>query len=164
MVRSMRFTANFACALILSACLRAADASAATPVVPAGSSFQCTPRAVWDGDGPIWCAEGARVRVAGVAAREMDGTCRRNQPCPAIGAIEARNRLVALLGGPKGKLATGHILVRSPTMSCLSDGSAGGNRTAAWCVSPAIGDLPCAVVRAGGAVRWPRYWKEHHCR
>jgi hypothetical protein len=71
---------------------------------------------------------------------------------------------VALLGGPKGKLATGHILVRSPTMSCLSDGSAGGNRTAAWCVSPAIGDLSCAIVRAGGAVRWPRYWKEHHCR
>jgi hypothetical protein len=164
MVRSMRFTANLACALILSACPSPGTARAARPIIPAGSSFKCTPRAVWDGDGPIWCAEGAKVRVAGVAAREMDGTCRSNQPCPAVGAIEARDRLVALLGGPKGKLATGHILVRSPTMSCLSDGSAGGNRTAAWCVSPAIGDLSCAVVRAGGAVRWPRYWKEHRCR
>jgi endonuclease YncB( thermonuclease family) len=163
MVRSMRFTVNFACALILFACLPA-GVPAATPIVPAGSSFKCTPRAVWDGDGPIWCAEGAKVRVAGVAAREMDGTCRRNQPCPATGAIEARDRLVALLGGPKGKLGTGQVRVRSPTMTCLSGGSAGGSRTAAWCVSPAIGDLSCAVVRAGGAVRWPRYWKEHRCR
>jgi hypothetical protein len=160
----MRFTAKFACALILSNCLPPANARAATPIIAAGSPFECTPTAVWDGDGPIWCAEGPKVRVAGVAAREMDGTCRRNQPCPAISAADARNRLVSLLGGPKGTLESGHVLVRSPTMTCLSDGSAGGNRTAAWCVSPAVGDLSCAVVRAGGAVRWPRYWGAHRCQ
>jgi endonuclease YncB( thermonuclease family) len=65
------------------------DAQAQT--VPAGRTFRCTPVAVWDGDGPVWCAEGPRVRIAGVAAREMDGSCKPNQPCPSVGAGEARN-------------------------------------------------------------------------
>lgn len=43
-------------------------------VVPHGEAFECTPVAVWDGDGPIWCAEGPRLRLAGIAARELDGT------------------------------------------------------------------------------------------
>ena len=132
-------------------------------VIAAGQTFTCTPTAVWDGDGPIWCAEGPRVRIAGVAAREMDGSCRTNQPCPTVGAMDARDRLVEILGGPRGTFGTGHIAVHSPKMTCLSDGSAGGSRTAAWCVSPAVGDLSCAVVRAGGAVRWPRYWRDHRC-
>jgi hypothetical protein len=132
-------------------------------VIAAGQTFTCTPTAVWDGDGPIWCAEGPRVRIAGVAAREMDGSCRTNQPCPTVGAMDARDRLVELLGGPRGTLGTGHIAVHSAKMTCLSDGSAGGSRTAAWCVSPTVGDLSCAVVRAGGAVRWPRYWRDHRC-
>lgn len=129
----------------------------------AGQSFTCTPTAVWDGDGPIWCAEGPKIRIAGVAAREMDGTCSPGHPCPATSAVEARDRLVRLLGGPRGTLGTGHVKVRSATMHCVSDGSAGGPRTAAWCASPAFGHLSCAVVQAGGAVRWPRYWRDHRC-
>jgi endonuclease YncB( thermonuclease family) len=50
----------------------------AVTVVPAGQTFACTPVAVYDGDGPVWCAEGPRIRLAGIAAREMDGTCRSN--------------------------------------------------------------------------------------
>ena len=132
-------------------------------VVSAGRTFTCTPTAVWDGDGPIWCAEGPKVRIAGVAAREIDGTCRPNQPCPTVDAIDARDRLVRLLGGARGTLGTGHIAVRAAEMQCVSDGSAGGSRTAAWCASPDFGDLSCAVVEAGGAVRWPRYWRDHRC-
>jgi hypothetical protein len=160
----MHFIAKFACVLALSNCLPPGGTSAAPLIlVPKGVTFKCTPQAVWDGDGPIWCAEGPKVRIAGVAAREMDGTCRSNQPCPEVTAIEARDRLVALLGGAKGTLATGHVVVRSATMNCLSDGSAGGTRTAAWCVSPTVGDLSCAVSRAGGTLRWPRYWRHHRC-
>jgi hypothetical protein len=70
---------------------------------------------------------------------------------------------VQLLGGPKGKRREGHIKVRSAPMTCRSAGSAGGSRTAAWCTSPAFGDLSCAVVATGGAVRWPRYWRNHRC-
>lgn len=132
--------------------------------VPAGVSFQCTPVAVYDGDGPLWCRENdVKIRIAGVAAREMDGSCRPGQPCPAVDAITARDRLVGLLGGPRGRLREGHVVVRSATMTCRSEGSAGGARTAAWCVSPVFGDLSCAVVAAGGALRWPRFWRNHKC-
>lgn len=37
--------------------------------VAQGTSFTCTPTRVWDGDGPIWCAEGPKIRLAGIAAR-----------------------------------------------------------------------------------------------
>lgn len=47
-----------------------------TPIIAAGLAFSCTPVAVYDGDGPIWCAEGPRIRLTAIAAREMDGTCR----------------------------------------------------------------------------------------
>lgn len=133
-------------------------------VIAAGTSFACTPTAVYDGDGPIWCDEGPKVRLAGIAAREMDGTCNPGQPCPAASATAARDQLVKLLGGPRGTLATGHIKVKATTMQCRSDGGAGGSRTAAWCVTSAGVDLNCAMVRSGMALRWDRYWRGHRCR
>jgi endonuclease YncB( thermonuclease family) len=151
------------CALSVSVPISSAARELRAGVVPSGRTFQCTPSAIWDGDGPIWCEEGPKVRIAGVAAREMDGSCRTNQPCPSATAIEARDRLVQLLGGSRGVRPEGHIIVHSPTMICRSDGSAGGSRTAAWCYSPIFGDLSCAVVRTGGAVRWARYWRNHPC-
>ena len=132
-------------------------------VIPAGTRFQCTPTAVCDGDGPIWCREGPKLRIAGVAAREIDGTCKATQPCPSVSGVEARDRLVRLFGGARGRRSEGHVLVRSPAMTCHSAGPAGGGRTAAWCHSTAFGDLSCATVRAGGAVRWARYWGRHLC-
>ena len=132
-------------------------------VVTAGLTFSCTPTAVWYGDGPIWCAEGPRIRIAGVAAREIDETCKPSQPCPAVSGADARDRLVRLFGGARGKLATGHVVVRAQPMTCFSEGSAGGTRTAAWCQSPVAGDLSCAVIKAGGAIRWQRYWRDHRC-
>lgn len=170
----MRFLTKFALAMAIPlfapsepfpplATASSTEAAARRPIIPAGERFRCTPTLVWDGDGPIFCAEGPKVRIAGVAAREIDGGCRPNQPCPSVGGIEARDRLVRLLGGRKGETADGHIIVRAPAMTCTSDGSAGGSRTAAWCISPGIGDLSCAVVRVGGAIRWPRYWRDHRC-
>lgn len=135
----------------------------AAQVVPVGQTFLCTPTRIWDGDGPVWCAEGARVRVAGIAAREADGTCRSNQPCPAATAEQARDALVAVVGTPRGVGPERHVLVAGPTMTCTSEGGAGGNRTAAWCVSPRGGDVSCAMVRSGTVLTWPRYWRRHRC-
>lgn len=134
-----------------------------TPIVPAGSSFACTPTRVWDGDGPVWCAEGPRVRISGIAAREADGTCLSNQPCPNATADEAKAALVRLLGGAKGRAREGHALVAGPRLSCLSDGPAGGSRTAAKCSSPSTGDLSCAMVETGTVLKWDRYWGDHRC-
>lgn len=136
----------------------------AAAVVAAGQSFTCTPTHVWDGDGPIWCAEGPHIRISGIAAREMDGTCRTNQPCPPVTALEARDRLVSLFGGSRGTIPTGHVIVSAPAMHCRSEGSAGGSRTAAWCTLASGADLSCAMVRTGTVLRWDRYWKNHRCR
>lgn len=133
-------------------------------VIAAGLSFACTPTAVRDGDGPIWCAEGPKIRLAGIAAREMDGACRPGHPCPTSSGVAARDRLVGLLGGARGSLPTGHVRVVSGPMRCLSDGSAKGGRTAAWCITSSGVDLSCAMVRSGHAVRWDRFWRGHRCR
>jgi len=138
-------------------------ASAASEVVPEGEFFRCTPTHVWDGDGPIWCEEGPRVRLSGIAAREMDGRCYEGHPCPVASAEAARDALVALLGTAKGVGQYGHILVVGPTLQCRSDGSAGGNRTAAWCVSADNVDINCAMVNGGWALRWDLYWRDHSC-
>lgn len=133
-------------------------------IIPALALFICTPIAVYDGDGPVWCAEGPKIRLAGIAAREMDGTCRDNQPCPTVSAKQSRDYLVSLVGKRTGSLATGHITVVGPAMRCISTGSAGGGRTGAWCDSPKVGDLSCVMVKAGMALRWERFWKKHKCR
>ena len=132
-------------------------------VISAGAPFLCTPTAVWDGDGPIWCAEGPRIRLAGIAAREIDGVCKPGHPCPAASGIQARDHLVSLLGGFRGTLSTGHIIVAVDTMRCTSVGGAKGSRTAAWCTTGAGIDLSCAMVVSGYAARWGRYWRRHRC-
>ena len=142
----------------------ASIAMASVPVVPAGQTFTCTPTHVWDGDGPIWCEEGPRLRLAGIAARELDGTCSSGHPCPRASAEDARDALVALLGNPVGVSKHGHVLVVGPPLRCRSDGSAGGNRTASWCISPQSGDINCAMVNGGWALRWDRYWRDHRKR
>ena len=136
----------------------------AASIVASGQTFTCTPTHVWDGDGPVWCAEGPHLRIAGIAAREMDGTCRTNQPCPAASAIEARDALVKLMGGARGPISTGHVVVRGPRLTCRSEGGAGGNRTAAWCRLPSGADQSCAMIKTGTVLRWDRYWKGPACR
>lgn len=132
-------------------------------VIPAGQSFSCTPTAVYDGDGPIWCAEGPRIRIAGVAAREADGTCRTNHPCPTATAEQSRDALVKLLDGGRGRLKTGHVIVRAGAMRCRSTGSAGRNRTGAFCSLADGRDLSCAMMNSGTVLRWARYWGRRQC-
>lgn len=135
----------------------------AVAVIPAGHSFLCTPTRVWDGDGPVWCTEGPRIRLSGIAAKELDGTCSDGHPCPDTDAISARDALVRLIGTPIGQTREGHILVRGPSMVCQSGGSAGGNRTAAFCVSPWSGDISCEMVEGGWAAKWEKFWRGHRC-
>lgn len=135
----------------------------AAVAVPAGTTFRCTPTRVWDGDGPLWCAEGPRIRLSGIAARESDGNCRSNQPCPSATAEAARDALVRLVGTPLGRSREGHVLVKGPALTCRSLGNGKGARTAAWCTSPQIGDLSCAMVATGTVLKWQRYWRGHRC-
>jgi len=147
----------------LIAAFFASASFADVPIIPRGETFTCTPTHVWDGDGPVWCSEGPRLRLAGIAARELDGSCSSGHPCPAVSGIEGRDALVDLLGTQTGVGRHGHILINGPTLHCRSDGPAGGNRTASWCVSPRHGDINCAMVRGGWALQWDRYWRDHSC-
>ena len=137
--------------------------AAVSLIVPAGETFSCTPVRVWDGDGPLWCAEGPRIRLAGIAAREHDETCRSNQPCPVASAEQSRDALVRIIGKARGFAPEGHVLVSGSTLTCKSEGGAGGKRTAAWCNSPQKGDVSCAMIRTGTVLPWQRYWRDHHC-
>lgn len=136
---------------------------ASAAALPLGTKFTCTPERVYDGDGPIWCREGPRLRLGGIAAREMDGSCRLGHPCPNADAREARDVLVSLLGGARGVAPEGHILVAGSELTCVSDGSAGGSRTAAWCSLPDGRSLNCSMIATGTVGVWPRYFGSRRC-
>lgn len=136
--------------------------------VVTGLLFLCTPVAVYDGDGPVWCAEGPKLRIAGIAAREMDGHCRSSpaqgsQPCPRASGTQARDALVTLLGGARGTSLEGHVIVRSPPLRCRSAGDARYGRTAAFCTLPDGRDLSCAMLATGTVLRWARFAGNLRC-
>lgn len=166
----LRGVAIMAMALALSVCDRG-ETLQVDLVPPAGSRFTCAPAMVWDEDS-FTCSDGRKVRVSGIAAREVervggtmrDAGCRPGHPCPATDGIKARDGLVRLLGGARGHLPTGHVAVDGPSLSCVLTGGAGGKRVGAWCRSPRVGDLSCAMVRGGHVLRWDRYWRGHRCR
>jgi endonuclease YncB( thermonuclease family) len=118
-----------------------------------GNNFSCTVASVTDGD-TFRCAEtGAdgrqiRVRLAGIAARERDGTCLVGHPCPTASADAATAEME--------RLASGQVL------SCDPNGTTFG-RIAAFCVRSDGTDLSCAMIESGTVERWDRYWGAHRC-
>ena len=117
-------------------------------LAPADVPFACTVASVHDGDGPIHCREvdadgrTIRIRLSGIAAREMDGSCRPGHPCPAASAEAARDSLRRLA---QGQQLTCHYVGRSY------------GRAVAWCSRADGVDLSCAQIRAGVALRWERF-------
>ena len=112
----------------------------------AGSHFTCTVLSVYDGDGPINCAETdtegqpVSVRLRGIEAREADDSCQADI-CPAATGAEAKAHLT--------RLAVGRL-------QCESFGPS-YNRVDASCRNPAGVDISCEMVRSGTASRWPEY-------
>jgi endonuclease YncB( thermonuclease family) len=104
--------------------------------------FPCTVIRVHDGDGPLWCSEGPRIRLSGIAARELDQTCLPGHPCPAASGNEARAMLESLALGKA-------LWCRQLGMSY--------KRTVALCSTPEGRDLSCLMVRSGMALRWPKH-------
>lgn len=81
-------------------------ALSAVPIVLSGETFSCTPTHVWDGDGPIWCEEGPRIRLSGIAAREMDGPCSDATPAPQQVASRHVMRLCGWSASQSAKVST----------------------------------------------------------
>ena len=106
--------------------------------------FSCQVSSVTDGD-TLRCADGVRVRLHAVAARETDETCSVGHPCPAASGASARAEL--------GRL------VRGGALSCQAIGQS-YERVTAICWSAAEVEVNCAMIRSGTAVIWDRFNRE----
>lgn len=107
-------------------------------------AFACAVVAVVDAD-TIRCQSGVRVRIAGISARERDGTC--NSPrCPAMLHTEAKSIV--------------ERITYRRELACDPVGHS-YNRIVADCRLPRDGWLSCAIIAGGAAVRWDRYWREY---
>jgi endonuclease YncB( thermonuclease family) len=111
-------------------------------LLASASVFLCTVTGVHDGDGPIYCAGGPKVRLTAVTARELDGTCSPGHPCPAATAQEARAAL--------------DRLTRGRTLRCEQTGTS-YKRVTAWCWRADGREINCEMVRSGTAACWRKY-------
>lgn len=120
------------------------EADADAPLATPADRFSCNVAYVNDGD-TLRCADGVRVRLHAVAARETDETCSPGHPCPAASAASAKAQLESLVGGE--------------TISCQRTGKS-YNRITAICWTPAQVEVNCAMIRSGTTVVWERFDRE----
>lgn len=123
--------------------------AAASAVAPA--PFACTVTKVHDGDGPLWCASGVKIRVAGVQAPDYENT----EPC-------RQRRIGYVCSNAAADRSRGIVerLVLNRTMTCTPVGRSYA-RVVARCTLPDGRSLSCAVVAAGAAQRWDSYWRRY---
>jgi len=127
----------------------------------AGPGFACTPVSVAAGDGPITCAEGPAIALAGIATRRPDESCAADARCPDSSGIAARDRIVLALGGARGMTANGSVRVQAAAMRCTWAES-GAVGTLAAC-SVGRSDLGCMMVHEGYALPAARRGGPRRC-
>ncbi|MEG3086076.1 hypothetical protein U1739_01780 [Sphingomonas sp. PB4P5] len=115
------------------------------------SPFSCQVIRVHDGDGPLWCKNGIKVRVAGVQAPDFENAepCRRGKPayvCSDVRAVRSQ-RIVE-------KLTLNRSMTCQPVAKSYQ-------RVVARCTLADGRSLSCAVIAAGAAVRWDSYWRRY---
>lgn len=106
---------------------------------------------VHDGDGPLWCKGGRKIRVAGIQAPDWEDAppCRQHRPgyvCDDVKAA-ARQRIVAKL-----------VLGKTLTCRKVDKNRA---RVVAVCTLPDRSDLACSIVTLGAAEWWPMYVRRY---
>ncbi len=132
------------------------DMPPAEIVVTATSAYVCTPVAVQSGDGPIHCAEGRKVTLAGIAVRRIDGGC-GGDACPDASGVAARAALVQLVGERNGSwTANGMRRISGAPLTCRPSADR-SRKTDMWCHD---GDkqINCEMVRLGYATMLRAGW------
>lgn len=120
----------------------------------ATATFTCIVTRVHDGDGPLWCRSGQKIRVAGIQAPDFTSAepCRHpdarrtNYTCDDHAAAHAQQIVSDLVLGKR--------------LTCLPMGRS-YQRVVARCTLPDGRSLSCAAIGAGAAVRWDRYWRRY---
>jgi endonuclease YncB( thermonuclease family) len=114
-------------------------------------TFTCEVVRVHDGDGPLWCRSGQKVRVAGVQSPDFTNA----EPCR-----HRRAGYVCNDGAAKRARDVATRLTLHRRLSCRSvDRSY--DRIVARCTLPDGRSLSCALLAAGAAQRWDRYWRRY---
>ncbi|ARS29048.1 hypothetical protein [Sphingomonas sp. KC8] len=124
------------------------------------ATFTCLAIALHDVDGPIHCKGGQKVRLQGIGATEMDGSCRQNQPCVAGDPRKQRRTMARIMGAKPASEDTsinGQLWFARPVrLTCTATGKS-HKRVTAWCQTAAGKDLSCEAIKARVAVRWDKY-------
>lgn len=118
------------------------------------ADFPCTVTRVHDGDGPLWCSNGIKVRIAGVQAPDFESA----SPCRA-GDPRRVNYRCDNAAAERSRLIVERLVMRT-TLRCEATGRS-YRRVVARCILPDGRSLSCAAIASGAAVRWDRYWREY---
>lgn len=116
--------------------------------------FSCTVTRVHDGDGPLWCTNGIKVRIAGVQAPDYENA----EPCRRSDASRTNYTCDDAKAGRSQQIV--ERLVLRQLITCQPVGMS-YKRVVARCTLTDGRSLSCAVIAAGAAVRWDRYWREY---
>jgi endonuclease YncB( thermonuclease family) len=114
-------------------------------------SFTCEVVKVHDGDGPLWCRTGIKVRVAGIQAPDYESA----QPCRTRRAsYVCDDRAAAASQRVAQRLTLNKRLICQPVDRSYK-------RVVARCTLPDGRSLSCAMLAASAATRWETYWRRY---
>jgi endonuclease YncB( thermonuclease family) len=127
-----------------------------TPVMIAASPppLVCQVVRVHDGDGPLSCRSGVKIRVAGVQAPDFESAAPCRRPASRRRSYVCDNRAAERSRLIMERLTLGKRLTCQPVGTSYK-------RVAARCTLPDGRSLSCAAVAAGAAARWDRYWRRY---
>ena len=118
------------------------------------TTFSCTVTRVHDGDGPLWCSNGVKVRIAGVQAPDFESAL----PCRAADSRRKTYRCDNAAAEQSRQIVERMALRQ--TLRCEATGKS-YSRVVARCTLPDGRSLSCAAIAAGAAVRWDHYWRQY---
>lgn len=120
-------------------------------MIAAPIMFVCQVVAVHDGDGPIHCADGTKIRVAGIQAPDYENA----EPCRTrrVGYV-CSDRLA-----DRSRAIVSRMVLRQ-ALTCQPVGQS-YSRVVARCRFADGRDLSCAILAAGAATRWDSYWRRY---
>jgi endonuclease YncB( thermonuclease family) len=117
-------------------------------------AFTCDVIRVHDGDGPLWCRSGEKVRVAGIQAPDFASAAPCRRPAARRATYTCNDRAAARSQQIVSRLTLHKRLACQPVGTSYK-------RIVARCTLPDGRSLSCAAISAGAAVRWDRYWRQY---